>query len=321
MDIIACKACGKQYKINSAMLAGGVSFQCKGCGSKVQASPAARKQTGQHPESPQPGAKSLGAPAAADLNDAHATISASQKIALPDRIQTKISLILVVLTTSILLMFAVYNYFSTKSKLNAELEQFAEITATRLSKYLVESFWGLDDEALADSLQSEMMSRQIYGILIRDRDGKSVYTGIRRDVDWKAVPFKQEISGAYLVKQKIIVKKTENNETDKIGSVEVYITDKFMNQESLRLVLNMLITVFCANILIVILISIVLKRIIVAPITSLTEAADRISLGELDAPIRVQSKNEIGRLAEAFERMRISLNYALSRLKKRSAAA
>jgi len=53
------------------------------------------------------------------------------------------------------------------------------------------------------------------------------------------------------------------------------------------------------------------------PIVELTEAANRISLGELDAPIAVQSQDEIGTLAESLDRMRISLKQAIERLRKR----
>jgi len=53
------------------------------------------------------------------------------------------------------------------------------------------------------------------------------------------------------------------------------------------------------------------------PIVELTEAANRISLGELDVPITVASKDEIGTLGEALDRMRISLKQAIERLRKR----
>ena len=53
------------------------------------------------------------------------------------------------------------------------------------------------------------------------------------------------------------------------------------------------------------------------PIVELTEAANRISLGELDVPITVNSDDEIGTLGESLDRMRISLKQAIERLRKR----
>jgi HAMP domain-containing protein len=53
------------------------------------------------------------------------------------------------------------------------------------------------------------------------------------------------------------------------------------------------------------------------PIIALTQAADRISLGELEIPITSNQNNELGDLAGAVERMRVSLKTAIERLRKR----
>ncbi|MBI4749834.1 MAG: HAMP domain-containing protein [Acidobacteria bacterium] len=53
------------------------------------------------------------------------------------------------------------------------------------------------------------------------------------------------------------------------------------------------------------------------PIILLTEASNRISLGELDESIAVGGSDEIGQLAESLERMRISLKSAIERLRRR----
>lgn len=60
-----------------------------------------------------------------------------------------------------------------------------------------------------------------------------------------------------------------------------------------------------------------LSRSITVPITNLSDVADRISLGELDAKIQVTSKDEIGELAEAVARMQASLQAAIERLRAR----
>jgi len=58
-------------------------------------------------------------------------------------------------------------------------------------------------------------------------------------------------------------------------------------------------------------------RAITQPITYLTQVAERISLGELDSKIEIDRKDEIGELAEAFERMQISTQVMLERLRMR----
>lgn len=52
-------------------------------------------------------------------------------------------------------------------------------------------------------------------------------------------------------------------------------------------------------------------------IGKLTDAADRISVGELDVVIEVRSQDEIGALAEAISRMQDSLRFSIERLRRR----
>ena len=59
------------------------------------------------------------------------------------------------------------------------------------------------------------------------------------------------------------------------------------------------------------------SRSITSAVVTLTQAAERISMGELDAPVTLKSKDELGDLAQSFERMRISLKAAMDRLQRR----
>lgn len=62
---------------------------------------------------------------------------------------------------------------------------------------------------------------------------------------------------------------------------------------------------------------ILLARTISTPIKFLTDAAHRISLGELDLPIDINKGGEIGELAASLERMRFSIKSAIERLRRR----
>ncbi|TEU17855.1 MAG: HAMP domain-containing protein [Anaerolineales bacterium] len=59
-----------------------------------------------------------------------------------------------------------------------------------------------------------------------------------------------------------------------------------------------------------------ITRSVTRPVRRLVEVADNISMGDLDLPIEVTSRDEIGELQESIERMRVSLKTALERLKK-----
>lgn len=56
---------------------------------------------------------------------------------------------------------------------------------------------------------------------------------------------------------------------------------------------------------------------VVSPIRQLSEIADRISMGDMDAKIDVKATGEIGVLAQSLERMQTSVKAAIERLQKR----
>lgn len=58
-------------------------------------------------------------------------------------------------------------------------------------------------------------------------------------------------------------------------------------------------------------------RRIVQPIEQLVKVADAISLGDLSRPVKATTNDELGDLAQALERMRLSLEAAMDRLRRR----
>ena len=59
------------------------------------------------------------------------------------------------------------------------------------------------------------------------------------------------------------------------------------------------------------------SRSVIHPILYLSEVADKISMGELDTPIQIKAKGEVGVLADSIERMQTSVKTAIERLQRR----
>lgn len=53
------------------------------------------------------------------------------------------------------------------------------------------------------------------------------------------------------------------------------------------------------------------------PLEKLTKAASDLADGKIEEPIQITSSDEIGKLADALERLRVSLNAAMDRLRKK----
>ena len=59
------------------------------------------------------------------------------------------------------------------------------------------------------------------------------------------------------------------------------------------------------------------SRSVIRPIRHLSEVANKISMGDLDAPIQMKATGEVAVLAESIERMQTSVKAAIERLQKR----
>ena len=71
------------------------------------------------------------------------------------------------------------------------------------------------------------------------------------------------------------------------------------------------------TILLIVLIAYFAAKAVVTPITRLTDAANKISIGDLDVEISATSKDEIGELAAAIMRMQDSIRLSIARLARR----
>ncbi|MBN2090587.1 HAMP domain-containing protein [candidate division KSB1 bacterium] len=67
-----------------------------------------------------------------------------------------------------------------------------------------------------------------------------------------------------------------------------------------------------------IIMAIIIARGISMPLLHLSQVAEQISQGDLQAEINVKSNDEIGQLAESLQRMRVSLEAAIKRLRRRT---
>ncbi|WP_461832045.1 HAMP domain-containing protein [Aquifex sp.] len=59
----------------------------------------------------------------------------------------------------------------------------------------------------------------------------------------------------------------------------------------------------------------ILERYVFKPIEVLKEHADKISKGDVEDKIPIKGEDEIGELAKAFERMRVSIKKVMDILK------
>lgn len=80
------------------------------------------------------------------------------------------------------------------------------------------------------------------------------------------------------------------------------------------LILGIFVGIFA---LAIFLVNLWLKKSVVRPINRMTQVAEAVSLGDMEADFEKKSNDEVGRLADAFTRLKTSLTLAMGRLKQK----
>jgi methyl-accepting chemotaxis protein len=311
MQKVSCQACGQKYRIHEENLKGKKDFQCSKCLGMVQI------DTSQDGSKSDPFFRQKQFRELSSYSDnvdslENADSKTKNAVSWTNSIRLKIGSVLVAVTIFILLSYILYNYISSNIKYTDELNQLAEIVSIRLSKTLGAPLWEVDVEQVIDILNSEMLDKQVFAIIIREDNLKTIFQGSTRDRQWESTLSIRDITGEYIVREKNI---TWNDET--IGLVEVYVTDKFMNEKSINAAAAMSVTGLILILSILGAVYLTLNKYLTRPIIKLTNATDKISLGEKDVVLDTKSNDEIGVLGQAIERMQTSLNLALMRLSRK----
>jgi len=100
-----------------------------------------------------------------------------------------------------------------------------------------------------------------------------------------------------------------------LGYIRVGMKNEYIQEQVAKPIESIILTILTVT-LIGIIITYFLSNRILKPILYLTGRANEISTGNLDEKVTVNTNDEIKHLAEAVERLRESLNLALTRLKK-----
>ena len=224
-------------------------------------------------------------------------------------IRMKVVTTVILCCTVVLGGLSAYNTLNEQKELNDELERLAQITAQRLSRHLIGPMWDLDNDLVDSNLETEMLEDKIQAIVVWDSDTKAVFSARERG----PVGNLQVSSGA-IVGDLIKSSSNVNNGEKLIGEVAVFVSKKQLNQQLTQTAETSIITLIALIIAMVIAITIVMNQVIIGPITRLAQHADGISHGDLKQNIVAESNDEIGQLAEAFDRMQTRLRVAFKRI-------
>ena len=230
-------------------------------------------------------------------------------------IRTKVVLITLVCTT---LVLAAVGIFDTYRLINAEKEKLsnlANVTAERLAQHLMIPVWDLDTDRIGSAIEAEMLETSLLGVVVYDENGTSIMGAKERDHNWGVVGSSGNIVAS------LASAKAEIRTADKlIGSVTVFVSDRFISKVIQNAVINEVVRTVAVNAVIFFILVLLLGKFLISPILTLAEQAREISTGKLNAVIEIKSNDEIGMLADSLTRMQKSLIVAFKKIRQNNRA-
>lgn len=230
-------------------------------------------------------------------------------------IRTKVVLITLVCTTLVLAVVGIFDTYRLIAAEKEKLNHLANVTAERLAQHLIIPVWDLDNDRIGSAIEAEMLEASLLGIVVYDENGTSIMGAKERDHNWGVVGSSGNIVTSFASA------KAEVRTADKlIGSVVVFVSDRFISKTIQNAVINEVVRTIAVNAAIFFILVLLLGRFLITPILTLAEQAREISTGKLNTVIEIKSNDEIGMLADSLTRMQKSLIVAFKKIRQNNRA-
>jgi len=232
----------------------------------------------------------------------------------------KISGILIVsnLVIGILLVIIINNLVS--NGLQKSLIDTGKAIAADLAQYSAEGILEEDKAILREMAIGAKRSESVEYVLILNSEGTILADTYNGQVPADLTNFENNDKESV---QKIDIKEGKVSvydlnypvEDGMLGSIRIGMKKSYIDEAVFETSMTLLLTIIGVTVM-GILVILILANQIIKPILYLTIRADKISQGDLEEKVTVNTNDEIAQLGDALERLRESVKLALDRLKK-----
>ena len=219
---------------------------------------------------------------------------------LTKSIRVKIILLLFISVSIIFTLFSIYQYFIDKENLANHLKSSADRKITRLSQNLIVPLWEIDSGWVLNIVETEMMDRELYSIVIHGDGGLKVNK--IRNTEWKSIDSTKKLNGEFIKRSSSVLRDGE-----KLGEVTIYITNKFLLEKLYSQMIQKFINNILVILFLIVFLYIILDRIILHQINNILNTVNAVKDGDLSQKVDVIQDDEIGKLGTGFNNMMQSL--------------
>ena len=216
---------------------------------------------------------------------------------------TVLTLVLVTMTTLLLGVFSLISYLSLKNQEQSKLSNSLTFISEQLSSSLMLPVWNFDYPQIQKIVEIQMRNNNITAIEVTV-DGKSFV--MCRDAEWRAVKRNSfHPSSDLLMQIKNIVA-----EEEKIGTVKVFVTSRFMQHDLEVAKWEMIIGIVLLDIVLVLSVYVMLWRIVLNPLRKIEDYALTINtISENQKPLdKFHFYGELENLRSSVEKMKALLD-------------
>lgn len=226
----------------------------------------------------------------------------------PTSIAKQLNLILFAVIGICLLLFtALIGWYSTSSinqKLHEKSNGFSDLGSLSLS----EPLWNFDDENINKFSRAILNDPDIVGVRVTSQDGEVKFANqVKPNID--SFEELKALDSTIYRESKI----SKNNEV--LGTVEILIsTERATKNIQTTLGILFLLAIFLLT-MVIITISLTVRKTIKKPINELKRTAKTLAGGEFDITLNIQRNDELGVLADSFDKMRLAIKTKIDELR------
>lgn len=221
----------------------------------------------------------------------------AQKIAFRRQIQTRLGVMLIVVTTALLSGYGGYQYVTLRASSLASLNRMAESVIARLAENLVEPLWNFDETPMQKVVVSEMGDQSVFAVQVKNNQDR-LLIGKGRDPQGQIIDMPEPIAGDFIIRRKDIVR-----ENVQIGAVDLYLTQAFIRADLRRTVRSLAAAIVALDVALLMTLTLIVRRMLIRPLARLLDTANVIAAGDFSQNLRIRQQDEIGALASAFAEM------------------
>jgi len=219
-----------------------------------------------------------------------------------EKLLYQLALLVLLVTTVLLTLFGWQRIDSETDNLTNNLHLLLENNSHWLATALALPLYNFDDATVAVICKSMLNYPEITKIVLNANEETAVFNAVDK------TKLKRSPSTPISMVRDITHRGLS------LGTIKVYIDTTILQQQIRKMMLATLIKIVILDFSLVVALLFFLSRVFIKPMAQLQQASEQVTAGNLQQKIEINSRNELGRLGDNLETMRITLQDKLTAL-------